>query len=77
MLPGARWSRQSYTFARMIEAWADARQGDRRPSYIREAVACLKRNLPSWQDRTASGITLERVGACAGRTEGPKRHRRG
>jgi integrase len=47
-----------YTFARMIEAWADARQGDRRPSYIREAVACLKRNLPSWQHRAASGITL-------------------
>ena len=48
----------AYSFAAMIEAWAKAREGDRRPSYLREAVLCLKRNLPAWQDRAASGITL-------------------
>jgi integrase len=47
-----------YTFRRMVHAWSQARQGDRRPSYIREAVACLNRNLPEWQDRAAGAITL-------------------
>jgi integrase len=48
----------SYTFGLMVDAWAKARGGDRRPSYLREAVLCIKRNLPTWQDRAASGITL-------------------
>src|SRR5262249_54863486 len=47
-----------YTFGSMVDAWAKAREGDRRPSYLREAVACLRRNLPAWQKRPAGAITL-------------------
>jgi integrase len=47
-----------YTFRTMVKAWSDAREGDRRPSYLREAVACLTRNLPMWRDRAAGSITL-------------------
>jgi integrase len=42
----------------MIADWAEARTGDRRDSYIREAVACMTRNLPDWLDRPANAITL-------------------
>ena len=56
-----------FTFARMVEAWAEARKDDRRPSYLRGAVACLKRNLSEWQERPASAITLvEAVAAFDG-----------
>jgi integrase len=48
-----------YTFGHMVEAWADARNGDRRESYLREAVLCLKRNLSSWLERPAALITLQ------------------
>lgn len=47
----------AYTFGTMIEAWAAARAGDRRESYLREAVACTRRNLSKWWDRPASAIT--------------------
>lgn len=47
-----------YTFARMVQAWAAAREGHRRPSYLKEAVACLTRNLPDWQERAAAGVTF-------------------
>jgi integrase len=47
-----------YTFGAMVTAWSNAREGDRRPSYLREAVACLDRNLPKWKDRAAGSITL-------------------
>jgi integrase len=47
-----------FTFSRLVDAWAEARKADRRASYIREAVACLKRNLPEWQGRPASTISL-------------------
>jgi integrase len=46
-----------YTFGKLIEAWVAAREGDRRPSYLREAKACLVRNLSDWQDRAANSIT--------------------
>jgi integrase len=48
----------AYTFAAMVAAWAAAREGDRRPSYLREAVSCLTRNLPKWQTRPATEITI-------------------
>jgi integrase len=51
-------AQSDYTFRAMVKAWAVAREGDRRPSYLREAVACLNRNLPMWQDRAAGLITL-------------------
>lgn len=47
-----------FTFCRMIEAWAAAREGDRRPSYLNIAKAHLLRNLPGWLDRPAAEITL-------------------
>jgi integrase len=47
-----------YTFEAMVTAWSNAREGDRRPSYLREAVACLGRNLPQWKNRAAGSITL-------------------
>jgi integrase len=46
-----------FTFARMVQAWSEARRTDRRESYITEAVNCLARNLPHWQDRPASGVS--------------------
>jgi len=55
----ARASALRFTFGELVEAWEKGREGDRRPSYLREAVACLKRNLPHWQDRPASEITLQ------------------
>jgi integrase len=47
-----------YTFGILVDAWAKARVGDRRPSYLREAVACLRRNLPTWLNRAATSITV-------------------
>lgn len=54
----ARVLEQRFTFGKLVDAWEKGREGDRRPSYLREAVSCLKRNLPDWQDRPASDITL-------------------
>jgi integrase len=51
----------------MIEQWADARSADRRPSYLKEAVACLNRHLPQWQGRPAASLTFaETVAALDG-----------
>ena len=47
----------AFTFERLVEGWAEARDGERRPSYLREARACLLRNLPDWLNRPASSIT--------------------
>ena len=47
----------AFTVRRLIEAWATARQGDRRPNYLNIARAHLIRNLPDWLDRPASSIT--------------------
>jgi integrase len=49
----------AYTFEQMVMDWSEARSGDRRPSYLREAVACLRRNLPGWLDRPANSVTLQ------------------
>jgi integrase len=49
---------EKFTFARMVAGWAAARNANRRPSYLKEAVACITRNLPTWQDRPASGVTF-------------------
>ncbi len=58
IMAAAHVAEQAFTFGRLVEGWARARTGDRRPSYLREAVACLGRNLPHWQDRPAHAITL-------------------
>ena len=47
-----------HSFSALVAEWAKAREGDRRHSYLREAVACLKRNLPVWLNRPASSITF-------------------
>jgi integrase len=49
----------AFTFGHLIDTWAAARNGDRRESYLREAVLCLKRNMTLWWDRPASSITLQ------------------
>jgi hypothetical protein len=54
----ARATELRFTFGKLVEAWEKGRANDRRPSYLREAVACLKRNLPDWYDRPASNLTL-------------------
>jgi integrase len=54
----ARAAAAEFTFAKLVDEWAAARAGDRRPSYLREAGACLKRNLPQWLGRPAGNITL-------------------
>ena len=47
----------AFTFGVMVKQWAAARNGDRRSSYLDEAVKCCTRNLPDWQDRPAGSIT--------------------
>ncbi len=49
---------KALTFGELINAWATARTADRRPSYLREAGNCLRRNLSQWLDRPAKSITL-------------------
>ena len=57
-LAKARAEEAAFTFGILVDAWQRGREGDRRSSYLREAVACLKRNLSDWKDRPASDITL-------------------
>ncbi len=45
------------TFARLIEAWRLAREGERRPRYVAEVVRCLRQTLAPMLDRDAAGIT--------------------
>jgi integrase len=47
-----------YSFGALVDAWAEARADDRRHSYLREAVACLRRNLPEWLRRPANALML-------------------
>jgi hypothetical protein len=65
----------AYTFGTMVDRWAAAREGDRRPSYLREAVACLQRNVPDWLDRPASGITLSEAVRALDALNSPLRNR--
>ncbi len=48
----------AFTFGALVTQWAAAREGDRRPSYLSEAVKCCNRNLPTWRDRPAGSITV-------------------
>ena len=48
----------AFTFGKMMEQWAADRKGDRRPSYLKEAVRCCTRNLSAWRDRPAGSITV-------------------
>jgi integrase len=51
-------NRDAFTFHKLAEAWLAGRAGERRASYLREAGACLRRNLPDWQDRPAAEIAV-------------------
>ncbi len=54
----------AFTVERLISDWAKARAGDRRPSYLSEAVACCHRYLPDLLTRPAASMTkLEAVRA--------------
>ena len=55
----AKEAEAAFTFRVLVTAWRNAREGDRRESYLKEAVTCLERNLESWLDRPASSITLQ------------------
>ncbi len=46
-----------YLVRTLVDGWAAAREGDRRKSYLREAVLCIRRNLPGWLDLPAADIT--------------------
>jgi integrase len=48
----------AFTFAYLVEAWANARKGDRRDSYLTVATASLKRHFAGWLSRPAASITL-------------------
>ena len=64
----------AFTFGKLVEDWAAAREGDRRPSYLKIAKGCLLGNLPTWQSRPAASISLaEAVRALDGlkATKGP------
>ncbi len=47
----------AFTFGKLVEEWGAAREGQRRPSYIREAKACMTRNLPAWNEMPARDVT--------------------
>lgn len=60
-LERAKAAEQAYTLKDMIGAWETAIQGENRPSYLREAMNCMRRNLTDWLDRPASEITKAEV----------------
>lgn len=47
----------AYTVRHLIRDWQDAREGDRRPTYLKLAAAAMKRHFAAWLDRPASSIT--------------------
>ena len=48
----------AFTFAHLVDAWANAREGNRRDSYLAVATASLKRHFAAWLSRPAANITL-------------------
>ena len=71
----ARAAEEAFTFGKLIEAWQQARTGDRRASYLKIAVAAMQRHFADWWARPASGIStaeavraLDVVKAIAGPT---------
>lgn len=53
----ARAAEEAFTFGALIDAWGQARAGDRRASYLAVATAAMRRHFAAWADRPASGIT--------------------
>ncbi|GBQ82343.1 integrase [Gluconacetobacter johannae DSM 13595] len=48
----------SFTFETLATSWAEAREGERRESYLNEAKAALLRAFPDWRKQPASSITV-------------------
>jgi integrase len=48
---------EAYTVRTLFSNWQDAREGDRRSSYLKLATAALNRHFPKWLDRPAASIT--------------------
>ena len=48
---------EAYTVHHLIRDWQDAREGQRRDSYLKLAGAAMKRHFSEWLDRPASSIT--------------------
>lgn len=53
----ARAAEEAFTFGALIDAWDQARAGDRRASYLAVATAAMRRHFAPWAHRPASGIT--------------------
>jgi len=53
----ARAREEAFTVVMLVEGWQAAREGDRRSSYLRIAVAAIKRHFAAWLDRPAASIT--------------------
>jgi integrase len=71
----ARAAEEAFTFGRLIDAWEEARTGDRRASYLTVATAAMRKHFVDWADRPASGITtaeavraLDNIKATVGAT---------
>ncbi len=53
----ARAAEEAFTFGKLIEAWEQARAGDRRASYLAIAAAAMRKHFAAWGDRPAGSIT--------------------
>jgi integrase len=53
----ARAAEEVFTFGKLIDAWEQARAGDRRASYLVVATAAMRKHFVAWVDRPASSIT--------------------
>lgn len=47
----------AFTFGKLVDAWAAARAGERRPGYLATARATMKTHLKGWLPRPAGSIT--------------------
>ncbi len=57
----ARAAEEAFTFGKLVDAWEQARAGDRRSSYLSIAAAAMRRHFANWTDRPANGITTAEV----------------
>ena len=53
----AHAAEEAFTFGRLVDAWEQARAGDRRASYLAVATANMRKHFGVWADRPASSIT--------------------
>ena len=64
-----------FTFRRLIDAWADAREGDRRPGYLATAGATMKLHLKDSLARPAASIATAEAVRALDRIRDRRRHR--